>query len=201
VLKPKATGSTTVTSNAIIIPKGSGLKKKSPHGGGGKNGQLTIHGILNIKAHNQGSSNFRTVQGKSTHSSQSTSKSHVIMENRKSQQISTGGLMANPSNLGSGMTTLTAGGGTAVLPQSSLPTNFKTLKLKAEAVEGRNKSPSLSKSLNENGGRPQRMMVIKNEEGRVNMTANGIVTTDSTMIAPNVPRYNNFAHPHSEMSR
>jgi len=77
-------GSSITTSSGgggIIIPKALVKSKKSPNTNGG---QMTIQGLLNLKNQN-GAGNFRTIQGKSSTSSQSTSKSNVgtlsIVEN------------------------------------------------------------------------------------------------------------------------
>ena len=60
-LKPKGS-STITTGNGIIIPKVS-LKKKSPHNA--------------VALKNSAGANFRTIQGKTSQSSQSNSKSHM----------------------------------------------------------------------------------------------------------------------------
>lgn len=90
---------------------------------------------------NSAGANFRTIQGKSSQSSQSNSKSHMhdaAGNPRKSQQFGNMNPISTISSNNSGI----VGGGP--------PQNFKTLKLRAEQIDGRNKSPSLSKSFNDN---------------------------------------------------
>lgn len=95
-LKPK--GSSTITSgNGIIIPKVT-LKKKSPHQNAG---------VIGMK--NSAGTNFRTIQGKSSQSSQSTSKSHMHdvtggnNNPRKSQQFGNMNPISTISSNNSGM--------------------------------------------------------------------------------------------------
>lgn len=93
-LKPK--GSSTITSgNGIIIPKVS-LKKKSPHQNAG---------TIGLK--NSAGANFRTIQGKSSQSSQSNSKSHMHEAGgnnpRKSQQFGNINPISTISSNNSGM--------------------------------------------------------------------------------------------------
>lgn len=89
-LRPKGVSSTNPQGGAqIIIPKVS-LKKKS----NGQNG-INVQSLLGMKnsANGGAAANFRTIQGKQS-STQATSKSHVIMDSRKSQQFQT-----NPSTM------------------------------------------------------------------------------------------------------
>lgn len=131
----------------VIIPKQS-LKKK------------TQAGLVNLK--NQGGPNFRTIQGKSSgQNSQSTSKSQVVtaatIENFRRTQLHANSMTTNASMLVS-----SAGAQEAY---------------KSAVTEGRNKSPSLAKSMNENP----------------------IVQHATTEVGRG--RLNNFQLPQSEMSR
>ena len=153
----------------IIIPKALVKSKKN-------NQNVTIQGLLNLKNQN-GAGNFRTIQGKSSQSSQSTSKANVgtlsLGENpRKSQQMA-------QSTSGSANLTFLSGSGQ--------PTNFKALKMRASEYEGgRNKSPSLSKSLMSE--QVAQVVSLKDRD-----------SIDTVVVGP---RLNNFAQqPHSQMSR
>ncbi|TNV81851.1 hypothetical protein FGO68_gene4129 [Halteria grandinella] len=156
----------------IFKQKGTVITKQSLKK---KGGGLNIQGLINFK--NQGAGgNFRTIQGKTTQSSQSTSKSQVVTaatlnldnnNNIRRSQNATNSMTANASLL------VSSSGSAGV---------YRATSLHHQQQEGRNKSPSLSKSMNENS-----QMVIKND-----------VTTESTL---DNPRYNKFQLPQSEMSR
>ena len=61
------------------------------------------------------------------------------------------------------------------------PNNFKTLKIRADQIDGRNKSPSLSKSFNDNS---QQQMIIKNDELK---SVNATVIANQTIDTTNFP--------------
>ena len=59
--------------------------------------------------------------------------------------------------------------------------NFKTLKLRADQIEGRNKSPSLSKSFNDN---QQQQIIMKTEDIK---SANATVIANQTVDTTQFP--------------